>query len=77
MYASDFVSFSLFSSSACVTEHFTISDVEVALAFIALLTRFTEVNPVCFGFLAIVGVAGMPFLCPASDWDPRTLLFVC
>ena len=61
MYTSDFVSFSLFSSSVCVTELFTISDVDEALAFIALLTRFTEDNPVCFGFFVIVGVAGMPF----------------
>jgi len=57
------VSFSLLSSSACVTELFTTSDVDEAFAVIALLTRFTEL--VCFGRFPSRGVAGLTFLCPA------------
>ena len=63
------MNFSLFSSSACVIELFTTSGVDEALAFIALLTKFTEL--VCFGLFARLGVAGLIFFCPAN---PTTLV---
>lgn len=62
----NFVNFSLFSSSACVTELFTTSGVDETLAFIALLTKFTELKLVCFGLLESLGVAGLIFFCPAN-----------
>ena len=58
------MNFSLFSSSSCVTELFTISVVEETLAFIALLTKFTEL--VCFGLFVRLGVAGLIFFFPPA-----------
>ena len=70
------MNFSLLSSSACVMELFTTSGVDETLAFIALLTKFTELKLVCFGLFARLGVAGLIFFCPANAGIPTTLALV-